>query len=103
MVSIYKEDISPTVIVGNLNRIQNQVFSLLPKREEGLDWVKPLETLTIEVSGMNGLFPENKDLFSLVCKMQGLLEGGDAIEFMLYRRTIFEACSLISKVKSNVD
>ena len=37
MVSIYKEDISPTVIVGNLNRIQNQVFSLLPKREEGLD------------------------------------------------------------------
>lgn len=37
MVTIYNEDVSPAVITSNLNRIQNQVFSLLPKREEGID------------------------------------------------------------------
>ena len=29
----------------NLKRVINQVYKLLPMREEGRDWEKPLETL----------------------------------------------------------
>ncbi len=54
----------------NLSRITNQIYKLLPSREEGLDWEKPLQTLTIELIGMNRLIPDQEELFSLLCKLE---------------------------------
>ena len=36
----------------NLSRFINQTYKLLPLREEGKDWKKPLETLMEEMVGM---------------------------------------------------
>lgn len=92
-------EIDNQVICNNLYRIGNQIFKLLPTREEGKDWVKPLETLIVELSGMNSLFVENqKDLFTLICKLEGMRQDPD-IKFSLYRRTIFECCSLVDGLK----
>lgn len=85
-----------------LKRIGNQVFKLLPMREEGEEWIKPLETVTLELLGMYNLFPDKKDLFSLICKLEGLLTEGSESDFMQYRRTIFECCSLIDRLKHDV-
>ena len=86
-------------IFNNLNRITNQIYKLLPNREEGLDWEKPLETLIIELTGMSSLLPDQTELFSLLCKLEALKTLADEEDFMLYRKTIFECLGLMSKIK----
>lgn len=98
----YGQEVDNEVIKNNLTRITNQIFSLLPKREEDDDWIKPLQTLIIELSGMFSLLPDQEELFRLVCKLEGLLNAGEDVDFMLFRRHIFEACSIVSKIKDNV-
>lgn len=95
-------EISNDIIISNLNRIQSQIFKLLPMREEGLDWKKPLETLAVELLGMQKLFPQLEDLVALVCKLLGLLDKEDEEDFYLYRRTIFECCGLVNKLKEQI-
>ena len=57
MTNILKYDISidTQALIHNLRRITNQIYKLLPSREEGLDWQKPLETLIEELSGLDRL------------------------------------------------
>lgn len=93
----YQTDINSITLGENLKRIRGQIFRCLPVYEEEGEWRKPLETLNIELLGMHSLFPENGDLLSLVCKIEGLISI-EEIDFMLYRRSIFEACSLVSKI-----
>lgn len=100
MVTVYDTDINTSDVIFNLSRIGNQIFKLLPMREEGKDWVKPLETLVLEVAGMSMVFVDHKTLLSLLCKMEGLKTCVNDDDFMLYRRTIFECCGLVDEVKS---
>lgn len=102
MKCVYDVDIEPEVIQDNLTRIGNQIFKLLPMREEEQNWEKPLQTLLVEISGMYSLFPNRDDLFTLLCKLEGLQHYKEQIDFMLYRRVIFECCSLIDKIKAQL-
>ena len=98
MISVYDIEVDNEVLQKNLKRIQSQIFKLLPMAEEELDYKKPLETITIELLGMQKLFSNLEYLISLVCKLQGLMELDIKKDFLLYRRTIFECCGLIDKV-----
>lgn len=98
MLTSYGIEVDNAIIGSNITRISGQIFRLLPVREEGKDWEKPLETLIVELLGMNSLLEDQKDLFTLVCKLEGL-KADPQIDFMLYRRTIFECCSLAMKVR----
>lgn len=100
IATAYDIEINDDAIVGNLTRIGNQIFKLLPMREEGKDWVKPLETLTLELAGMSALFDNQKTYLSLLCKMEGLKTCTDDKDFLLYRRTVFECCGLVDEVRS---
>ena len=91
--------ISSEAIQNNLRRITNQIYKLLPNREEGLDWKKPLQTLIIELTGMSSLLPDQTELFSLLCKLEGLKSLSAEEDFMLYRKTIFECLGLMDAVK----
>ena len=73
MVIKYNVDIQKDAVVKNIDRITNQIFKLLPSREEGSDWQTPLKNLIYEVAGMAELLSEHTDLFSLLCKMESLL------------------------------
>lgn len=99
MISVYDIDIDNRAIDNNLVRLQSQIFKLLPMREEHQEWNKPLETIILELLGMQGLFSNLEYLVALVCKLQGLIEMSDEADFMLYRRTIFECCGLIDKIR----
>lgn len=96
-------EINNADIVENFNRITNQIFKLLPLREEHGDWKAPLETLTIEIKGMVKLFEDQRDLFSLVCKLEGLKTLDREEDFLLFRKTIFECLGLIAKVRKWVE
>lgn len=45
MILKYNIDIENEVIFNRLQNLINQTYKLLPSREEGLDWVKPLKTI----------------------------------------------------------
>lgn len=83
----------------NLKRIINLVYKLLPMREEGKDWTKPLETIIEELVGMNRLLIDlQPDLFPIICKLEGLFSLTDEEDMPLYRRTIFECLSLLNRL-----
>ena len=104
MILKYNLDISSETIQKNLKRIVNQIYKLLPLREEKEDWEKPLSTLMEELSGMNNLLIGEQQLFfSLLCKMEGLFQLTGEEDFLLYRRTIFECLSLLDEIRQNVE
>lgn len=98
MVTKYDVEISNDVLNYNIKRIISQVFALLPMREEGKNWVKPLETLINETLGLSTLFPQEPTVLTVSSKLQGLLDQDKDSSFAFYRRTIFECCNLLSKI-----
>lgn len=89
-------------VLAFLNSLLGRTFQLLPLREEGQEYNKPITTIIIELLGFQSLNPGLKDLFQLTCKLEGLRKGEEEIDFPTYRRTIFECCNLIAKAKENV-
>lgn len=81
-----------------MHSIVNQIYKLLPIRQEGEDWRLPLETINEELAGMLILLPDEESLFALVCKLQGLLSLDKQEDFLQYRRTIFECLNLLDKL-----
>lgn len=99
MLIKYEAEIQDSSIYFNLKRITNQVYKLLPSREEGIDWERPLETLIEELAGMDKILIDQHDiLFPLLCKLEGLFILTKEDDFPLYRRTIFECLGLISEL-----
>lgn len=99
MVIKYNVDIQDEAILRNIERITNQIFKLLPSREEGNDWQTPLENLILEVTGMAELLKDHTDLFLLLCKMESLLTLTENKDFLNYRKVIFECLGLINNIK----
>lgn len=99
MMTKYGVDINNPSIVTNLKRITNQIYKLLPGREEGSDWEKPLTTLVEELAGMDRLLVgQHEILFPLLCKLEGLFTLTKIEDFFLFRRTIFECLGLMSEL-----
>ena len=99
METRYGIELDNQAIITNLKRITNQIYKLLPSREEGADWEKPLSTLLEELAGMDRLLIGQHDtLFSLMCKMEGLFVLSGPEDFPLFRRTIFECLGLINEM-----
>lgn len=82
-------------------RVGNQIYKLLPLREEGGSWKKLLDSLVLELSGVQGMLPECAGLFELLSKLRGLQEHAFGMDFMDYRRTVFECCTLAGKVRGD--
>ena len=99
MVIKYDIEIQNEAILKNVERITNQIFKLLPSREEGNDWQTPLESLIVEVTGMSQLLSEHSCLFSLLCKMEGLSTLTKEDDFLLFRKIIFECLGLMNSLK----
>lgn len=103
MITKYSFEIDNEIIKSNFNRITNQIFKLLPLREEGGDWISPLQNLILEIAGMNNLFSNQLDLLALLSKMEGLLLLTKEDDFILFRKNIFECLSILTKVKECLD
>ncbi len=78
-------------------RLKNQIFKLLPLREEGKKWEKFLETLLIELGGLDSIFRNQVNFIVVIGKLEGLLDLND---FKIYRKTIFEIINLIDSFKT---
>ena len=96
-------NINNNAIIENLKKLINQIYKLLPNREEGIDWQTPLTTIIEEISGMDKILMQyHTILFPLLCKLNGLYDLTKEDDFFIYRRTIFECLNLLSSVKEGV-
>ena len=69
-------------------------------KEHNEDWIKQLDTVSIEIAGMNALV-ENKftsQFLQLLFKLEGLKEQQD-INFEVYRKTVFETINILQGLK----
>jgi hypothetical protein len=103
MVLKYNIEIDNNAIIENIDRIINQIFKLLPLREEGGDWEAPLHNLILEVGGMNRLFCDQTILFSLLCKMESLTVLTEEEDYFAFRKMIFECLGLLKQLKLCLD
>lgn len=99
MILKYDVNIQDEAIIKNIDRITNQIFKLLPNREEGGDWKTPLQNLIIEITGMSELLSDHTDLFPLLCKLEALLTLTNEDDFLMFRKTIFECLGLMNALK----
>jgi hypothetical protein len=54
----YDFDFSKQVIIKNITRLTNQLWKLIPMKENEEDWEKQLNTVIIEIAGLNEIFIE---------------------------------------------
>lgn len=94
--------IADAAIAANLKKLTNQIYKLLPNREEKEDWITPLTTIIEELRGMDRLVDDYETLFALLCKLEGLFTLTNDEDFFLYRRTIFECLNLITTLKEEI-
>ena len=100
MLLKYDMDIDKEAIKISLGRLTNQIYKLLPLREEGGDWTKPLETIMEELAGMDRLFLDQQpNLYKLSCKLEGLFTLTEKDDFMAYRGIIFECLGIIGDLQ----
>ena len=87
--------ISEEVVAKNVQRLTNQLWKLIPMREHEEDWEKQLDTVIIEIAGLNEIFVGPVFLQAL-SKLEGLRV--QETNFELYRKTVFECISLIQEL-----
>lgn len=89
----YNFNIDSNLINTNINRLTNQIWKLIPMWENHEDWRNQLETVLIELTGLNELFNFNGQYLILLSKLEGLKVY--TIDFLIYRKTVFEAITLL--------
>ena len=82
-------------IKKNVQRLTNQMWKLIPMREHEEDWEKQLDTVILEIAGLNEIFAGSAFL-QLLSKLEGLRV--EETNFELYRKTIFECISLLQEL-----
>lgn len=68
-------------------------------RENEENWLGQLETVIIELVGLNEIFNINEKFLILLSKLEGLKIT--EIDFLNYRKTVFESISLLREVAKN--
>ena len=89
----YNFDFDSEVILKNVRRLTNQLWKLIPMREHEEDWEKQLDTVILEIAGLNEIFIAVPQFLLLLCKLEGLKITETSFE--LYRKTVFESISLL--------
>ena len=93
----YGIQIPVDAIVSDVNRLTNQLWKLIPMRENQENWLGQLETVIIELTGLNTIFVGQNNFIVLLSKLEGLKIV--ETEFDTYRKTVFEAISLLREMR----
>ncbi len=91
----YEIEFTDEQVKSNVQRLTNQLWKLIPMREHNENWQKQLETVLIEIAGLNELFT-SPIILQLLSKLEGL--NVKETNFEIYRKTIFECISLVRSI-----
>lgn len=82
----------------NVIRLTNQIWKLIPMRENNEDWQKQLDTVIIQIIGLKEIFLYDPLFLELLSKLEGLVE---ARTFEFFRKTVFECINLIQELSKH--
>ena len=85
----YNINFPMNTIDQDMKRLINQLWKLIPMRENGEDWKTHLKTMLEEISGLVRIY-KLEGLTSDVCN-----------DFMIYRKTVFRCIDLLTQVVRN--
>ena len=86
---------------SNTMRLTNQLWKLIPMRENEEDWRGQLDGVMLELTGLNEVLVINPTLLQLLSKLEGL-RVKEEVPFVLYRKTIFESISLLQEFNRGI-
>lgn len=92
----YGIDISIAHTSVDINRLTNQIWKLIPMRENGEDWESHLDTVLVELAGLHEILNFDERFLILLSKLEGVKIGN--VKFFTYRKTIFECISLLREI-----
>lgn len=78
-------------------RLINQLWKLIPMKENGEDWQLHLAIIIEEIAGLVKLYNDKAEGLILLSKLEGLTST-ECNDFMIYRKTVFRCIDLISQV-----
>lgn len=93
----YGFQIPLNTVISDINRLTNQIWKLIPMRENDENWLDQLETVIIELRGLNTIFATQNNFIVLLSKLEGLRVA--ETEFNTYRKTVFETISLLREMR----
>ena len=97
MMDKYGIDFPYSVRKADNQRLINQLWKLIPMRENGEDWISYLFILIEEISGLVAIYCDKTEGLILLSKLEGLTS--DVCEdFMVYRKTVFRCIELLGQV-----
>lgn len=99
MLTKYSFDMADEAVSREFSRLTNQLWKLLPMKENGEDWEKQLSSVIVEVAGLNEIFRERDMYVQLLAKLEGMKVNAE-MPFELYRKTIFESITLLQRLKN---
>lgn len=80
-------------------RLTNQLWKLIPMRENNEDWTRQLDTVIIDIAGKNEIFIYDSQFLQLLSKLEGLRVVD--VDFSIYRKTVFECINLVNELASS--
>lgn len=92
----YNFEIRKNDILRDSNRLINQLWKLIPMREHDENWQVQLDTMLLELTGLNEILYQDEKFLILLSKLEGLKQV--EVEFKLYRKTVFETMSLLKEI-----
>ena len=101
MVNKYNDIVPNEILHSDFLRLMNQLWKLIPMRENGENWERQLSLVTIEIAGLGTLFRESLDFTILLSKLEGLLIEKENIDFLDYRKTVFDSINLLKGLEEN--
>lgn len=90
--------IPAAIVTSDINRLTNQLWKLIPMRENEENWLTHLDSLILEIAGLNSLSSNTDENFLiLLSKLKGLKI--EDTTFQVYRKTVFECISLLREMR----
>lgn len=99
MMTYYGQEYDIELVKTDLHRLVNQIWKLLPMRENEENWQKQLYTVLNELHGLHKLFGDQLDFLILLSKLEGLAQVDN---FMSYRLIVFSSISLLTELTNNL-
>ena len=93
----YEIDFSSEAKEINKKRLINQLWKLIPMRENNDDWQTHLAIIIEEIVGLVRIYNSNDAGLSLLSKLEGL-DSPYCDDFVIYRKTVFRCIDLLSQV-----
>lgn len=95
MTTKYNFNMPSCTIAADRKRLINQLWKVLPMKENNEDWEKQLQNVIYEIAGLNEVFAYKINFLILLSKLEVLFQINN---FMDFRKIIFESISLLDEL-----